>query len=103
MLSYLWWSCVLILYFCIGKSEWSDYHWHHRGMRRAIGGCWGYWEINSFYISDESFGIWFPSQCDHFPPPILVNSTEPLKIECWRTINFIAETDLEHYPDDRYF
>ena len=58
----------------INRAEWKAY-------RQARGGRWGLWESNAF--GDKPLRCWWPSNCEHYPPPPLVNSTEPLASEVW--------------------
>jgi hypothetical protein len=52
----------------------------HRGYRRALGGRWGKWETKLLGRWSPMM-MWWPSGCEHYPPPPLVNSTEPLETE----------------------
>ena len=72
-----WWGFVFFIYCLLGRPDWSNSHWERRGMRRAIGGRWGRWEIKW----GMPFKMWWPSPCEHYPAPPLANSTEPLETE----------------------
>ncbi len=94
-ISYMWWSTVLFFYMLIGRPQWSDWHWDKKGMRRALGGRWGLWEGK---LWDEPVRFWFPSPCEHYPPPVLVNSTEPLETEDYT--DGCDEADSLHHCDE---
>ena len=80
-----WWAFVLFLYYAIGRPDWCDSHWERQGMRKALGGRWGRWEINMGSHVMGIFKIWWPSPCEHYPAPPLATSTEPLETEEWMT------------------
>lgn len=82
-LCYRWWSFVLCLYWLCGHPEWSEKHWERKGMRRALGGRWGRWEFRWLGKDEDCFKMWWPSPCEHYPPPPTATSTEPLETEEW--------------------
>lgn len=52
--------------------------WEHRGYRACVGGRWGRWDMG---VGMMRVMMWWPSPCDHYPPPILANHTEPIEVE----------------------
>lgn len=74
-LSYKWFSLVLWFY-----PKGAEKYAERKGMRRAVGGRWGLWEVSLGGVMG-TFTIWLQSQCEHYPPPPFATSTEPLETE----------------------
>lgn len=73
------WRLLILCYDLAGQDARWTLWVNYKGFRRAAGGRWGLWE--SDYHPGGSFRIWVVSPCPHYPPPPLVNSTEPLATE----------------------
>jgi hypothetical protein len=74
-ISYKWFSFILWAF----PSRAERFH-ERKGMRRAIGGRWGLWEVDMGGWMGK-FHIWLRSQCEHYPSPPFATSTEPLETE----------------------
>jgi hypothetical protein len=56
--------------------KYSDYS----GFRQAFGGYWGQWE-SQLKIANSPIWFWLYSECNHYPAPKGVTSTEPICTE----------------------
>jgi hypothetical protein len=81
----LWKSVVLIeRYRCSGDPTLSPYCDRHKGYRKAVGGRWGLWKIESLpsrFLPTGSGMLWLPSECTHYPPPALASADKPIQVE----------------------
>lgn len=87
----LWWRLVYKYYVLTGRADKADDYAEHQGMRKAIGGRWGRWEVQLGQVMGR-FKIWLPACCEAYPAPPCATSTEPLETEDYTLSAFSRRT-----------